>query len=264
MRREGEFERERELVKRLSEGSPFDRSEAFLVQAPLRMCPLGAHVDHQGGIVTGMTIDRKVLLAAIPIRDATVEVTSLNFPGEVSVDLRDEIPEKTGDWGDYVRAAVSALSSTHRLRTGLRAVVCGDLPGSGLSSSAAVLVAYLIALARVNEIDLVREETSALVQRAENGYIGVESGRLDQSIILFAEQGHLTRVDCSDLGIVQVSRPRRSREFRILVAYSGVSRSLAGSGFNTRVDECREAARLVLELADQPQSEHPVLSDVYS
>ena len=149
-------EREREIVTRLGESSPLEISEAFLVKAPLRICPLGAHVDHQGGIVTGMTVDRQVILAASPAPDAAVRVTSLDFPGEVSVDVRAEIAEKTGDWGDYLRAAVSSLSSTHRLHTGLRAVFGGDLPGAGLSSSAAVLVAYLFALARVNGIDLWR------------------------------------------------------------------------------------------------------------
>lgn len=255
-------ERERELISRLGEGSPLGHSEAFLVKAPLRICPLGAHVDHQGGIVTGMTVDREVTLAAVPALDAAVRVTSLDFPGEVSVDLRHEIPKKTGDWGDYLRAAVFALSSAHGLHTGLRAVIGGDLPGAGLSSSAAVVVTYLFALAQVNGIDLGREETSALVQLAENGYIGVESGRLDQSIILFAKQGHLTRVDCSDLSINQVSRPENCSDFRVLAAFSGVSRALAGSGFNTRVDECREAARLLLELAGRPPSAHPVLSEV--
>lgn len=251
-----------ELLSRLLGNSPLNRSQEFVVEAPLRICPLGAHVDHQGGMVTGMTVDRQVVLAAIPASDAVVRVTSLDFPGEVSVDLRHEIPEKTGDWGDYLRAAVSALSSAHRLHTGLRAVAGGDLPGAGLSSSAAVLVAYLFALAQINGIELGREETSALVQRAENLYIGVESGRLDQSIILFAKQGHLTRVDCSDLTIDQVSRPENRSDFRMLVAFSGVSRTLASSEFNIRVEECRDAARLLLELADQPWLEHPVLSDV--
>ena len=261
-RRPALLARTSELLSRLLGNSPLNRSQEFVVEAPLRICPLGAHVDHQGGMVTGMTVDRQVVLAAIPASDAVVRVTSLDFPGEVSVDLRHEIPEKTGDWGDYLRAAVSALSSAHRLHTGLRAVAGGDLPGAGLSSSAAVLVAYLFALAQINGIELGREETSALVQRAENLYIGVESGRLDQSIILFAKQGHLTRVDCSDLTIDQVSRPENRSDFRMLVAFSGVSRTLASSEFNIRVEECRDAARLLLELADQPWLEHPVLSDV--
>ena len=182
-----------------------------------------------------MTVDRQVVLAAVPDSDAVLRMESLDFTGEVVVKLTDRLPPKAGDWGDHVRAAVSVLSSDYELQIGLRAVIGGDLPGAGLSSSAAVLISYLLALARVNEIDLGPEEISSLVQRAENEYIGVESGRLDQSIILFAEPQRLTRVDCSDLSIDQVSRPASSSDFRVLVAFSGVSRALAGSGFNTRV-----------------------------
>ena len=251
-----------ELISRLGESSSLDRSEAFLVEAPLRICPLGAHVDHQGGVVTGMTVDRQVLMAAVPVTDGVVRVASLDFPGKVVVELEDQAPTRAGDWGDYVRAAVAVLSEEHRLRSAFRGVIGGDLPGAGLSSSAAVLIAYLLALTRVNEIDIGREEISALAQRAENKYVGVASGRLDQSIILFAKHGHLTRVDCSDLSIEQVPLPTGSRDFRVLVVFSGVGRALVGSGFNTRVGECHEAARLMLELGGEAPREHPVLSDV--
>jgi galactokinase/galacturonokinase len=253
-----------ELVTRLGEIPSSDRSEAFLVESPLRICPLGAHVDHQGGVVTGMTVDRRVVMAAVPETDAVVSVASLDFPGELVVDLGDQVPTRAGNWGDYVRAAVAVLSKDHRLRNGFRAVIGGDLPGAGLSSSAAVLVAYLLALTRVNEINISREEVSGLVQRAENEYVGVASGRLDQSIILFAEHGHLTRVDCSDLSIEQVSRPLGSGEFRVLVAFSGVGRALAGSGFNTRVAECREAARLLLELGGEAPREQPEIFEQFA
>jgi galactokinase len=254
--------RSAQLLARLRDGGPVDRAQVFLVTAPLRICPLGAHVDHQGGIVTGMTVDRRVLMAGVPERNAVIRVSSLDFPGEVVVGLENPVAAKVGDWGDYVRAAVAALSREHPIRNGLRAVIGGDLPGAGLSSSAAVLITYLLALTRVNEIEINREEISALVQRAENEYVGVASGRLDQSIILFAEQERLTRVDCLSLNIEQVSRPPGSGEFRVLVAFSGVGRALAGSGFNTRVNECHEAARLLLELADETPRERPVLSDV--
>ena len=251
-----------ELVTRLGEIPSLDRSEAFLVEAPLRICPLGAHVDHQGGVVTGMTVDRRVVMAAVPETDAVVRLASLDFPGELVVELEDQVPTRAGNWGDYVRAAVAVLSKDHRLRTGFRAVIGGDLPGAGLSSSAAVLVAYLLALTRVNEIKISREEVSGLVQRAENEYVGVASGRLDQSIILFAEHGHLTRVDCSDLSIEQVPHPPGRKDFRVLVAFSGIGRALVGSGFNNRVSECHESARFLLELGNEAPREHPVLSDV--
>ena len=250
------------LVSRLGEDSSFDRSEAFLVESPLRICPLGAHVDHQGGVVTGMTVDRQVVMTAVPETDAIVRVASLDFPGEVVVELGEQVPTRTGDWGDYVRAAVAVLSREHSLQSGFRAAISGDLPGAGLSSSAAVLIAYLLALTRVNEIEVGREEISSLVQKAENQYVGVASGRLDQSIILFAKHGDLTRVDCSDLSIEQVPLPTGSKDFHVLVAFSGVGRALAGSGFNTRVSECHEAARLLLELGGEAPREDPVLSDV--
>ena len=157
-----------ELVTRLGEIPSLDRSEAFLVEAPLRICPLGAHVDHQGGVVTGMTVDRRVVMAAVPETDAVVRLASLDFPGELVVELEDQVPTRAGNWGDYVRAAVAVLSKDHRLPNGFRAVIGGDLPGAGLSSSAAVLVAYLLALRRVNEINISREEVSGLVLRAEN------------------------------------------------------------------------------------------------
>ncbi len=250
------------LVALLSEGSSLDRSETFLIDAPLRICPLGAHVDHQGGVVTGMTVDRRVEMAAVPITDAVVTVASLDFAGEVVVKLNDRVSPKSGDWGDYVRAAVEVLGKEHRLQNGFRAVIGGDLPGSGLSSSAAVLVAYLFALTRVNGIDIPRHEVSALVQRAENEYVGVASGRLDQSIILYAKPGHLTRVDCSDLSVEQVQPPPGRRDFRVLVAFSGVGRALVGSGFNDRIGECYEAAKLLLELESGEPRERSVLSDV--
>ena len=251
-----------ELVSRLGESSSLNRSGAFLVEAPLRICPLGAHVDHQGGVVTGMTVNRRVVMAVVPETDAVVRIGSLDFPGDLVVELGDQVPTRAGNWGDYVRAAVAVLSNEDNLRSGFRAVIGGDLPGAGLSSSAAVLVAYLLALTRVNEINISREEISALVQRAENEYVGVASGRLDQSIILFADHGHLTRVDCSDLSIEQVPHPSGRKDFRVLVAFSGVGRALVGSGFNNRVSECHEAARLLLELGNEVPRERPVLSDV--
>lgn len=209
-----------------------------------------------------MTIDREVVMVAVPDSEAVARLTSLDFPGDVVVGLDDPAPPKAGDWGDYLRAAVSVLAEDHHLRSGFRAALGGDLPGTGLSSSAAVLVAYLLALTRVNEIDVGREEIAGLVQKAENEYVGVASGRLDQSIILFAAPTHLTRVDCSDMSIEQVARPPGSGEFRVLVAFSGVGRALVGSGFNARVDECREAARLLLDLGGETPRQKPVLSAV--
>jgi len=258
------FPRDRfqKLVNRLERTGPVDRDRLFGVNAPLRVCPLGAHVDHQGGVVTGMTLDRAVLMAAVPLEEPVVRIESLEFPGSVEVELMVRRPARAGNWADYVRAAVGVLVSDHQTTRGLRAVISGDLPGSGLSSSAAVLVSYLFGLAEVNGLELQPEETVSLVQRAENSYIGLASGRLDQSVILHAREEHLVRVDCSNFAVEQVPRSTRAPAFKILVAFSGTFRSLVATGFNVRVDECREAARRLLELAGRQPAEAPVLSQV--
>lgn len=251
-----------ELVARLRESASSDSSGTFLVEAPLRICPLGAHVDHQGGVVTGMTVDRQVVMAAVPVTEPVVRLTSLDFPGEVVVEFEDHVPTRAGDWGDYVRAAVAVLLRECRLESGFQGIIAGDLPGAGLSSSAAVLITYLLSLTRVNGIDLDRQEISRLVQQAENEYVGVASGRLDQSIILFAERDRLTHVDCSDMSVQQIAHRAGWTGFEVLVAFSGVGRTLVGSGFNNRVEECHEAARLLLEFGGEEPRRNPVLSDV--
>lgn len=251
-----------QLAERLREKGPERATEIFAVNAPLRICPLGAHVDHQGGAVTGLAVDRSVTLAAAPVEKPVFDISSLDFPGTATIDLRKTDPTPNGDWADYARAAVSVLSDRNVLEVGLEAMVGGDLPGSGLSSSAAVLISYLMALAFVNGLDLTRDEIAALVQQAENEFMGVASGRLDQSIILFAEPRHLTRVDCSNLDISQVPAAEGVCDAVFLIAFSGLSRTLAGSAFNLRVDECRRAARSLLELGGTNPDGDPVLSMV--
>jgi galactokinase len=252
----------RPLLDHLEQSERVDRSAVLCVQAPLRICPLGAHVDHQGGVVTGMTLDRYVRLAAVPTSDARVRIESLEFPGETEVDLEAGISPRTGEWGDYLRAAIAALREEHDLRTGLRGIVSGELPAAGLSSSSAVLVAYLLALAEVHRLELSSHELVGLAQRAENRYVGVASGRLDPAVILFAEESCLTRIDCADFSVDQIPPSRSTPAFRVLVAFSGVSRALAATGYNSRVEECREAARRLLAMNGGEVPGSPRLADV--
>ena len=250
------------MTSRLRSGGSRGGGPLFGVVAPLRICPLGAHVDHQGGVVTGLTVDRSVDLVAMPTPHPVLELSSLDFAGSVRIDLRAPGAAPAGEWADYARAAVHVLSADCVLSRGMRAVVGGDLAGSGLSSSAAVLIAYLMALARVNRIDLTRDDLSALVQRAENDFMGVASGRLDPSVILRAEPGFLTRVDCSTLAVSQVPPPDGGPAPAFLVAFSGRRRALVGSDFNRRVSECREAAARLLALGGRFVPPGAVLSDV--
>ncbi|HHJ06258.1 MAG TPA: hypothetical protein ENK24_02030, partial [Anaerolineae bacterium] len=124
------------LVEHLKRNFAVDAADIRIVKAPLRISPLGAHIDHQLGPVTGMTIDQAVLMAFAPHAERRVEIESLNFEQLVSFDLDQVPPYQKGDWGNYIRGAALALQQTHHLKRGLVGVVGGDMPIGGLSSSA--------------------------------------------------------------------------------------------------------------------------------
>src|ERR1043166_9745554 len=129
--------------------------EARVVRSPYRICPLGAHIDHQLGTVTAMAIDRAVYFAFAPTETPEVRLRSLSFQGEVHFHLHEIPPKRAGDWGNYPRGAVAALErSGHVLKNGLVGVTLGGLEEGGLSSSAAAGVAYLLALEAANELDI--------------------------------------------------------------------------------------------------------------
>jgi hypothetical protein len=110
-----------------------------VIASPYRICPLGAHIDHQGGPVLGMTINACTLMAFHPSDDSFIKLRSKNYPGTVKFDLRN-IPESTGSfWGVYPRAAALALQEKYVVERGMIGLLDGMLPGCGLSSSASVL-----------------------------------------------------------------------------------------------------------------------------
>jgi galacturonokinase len=245
-----------QLVARLDELSPGAAQEAVIARAPLRICPLGAHIDHQLGIVTGMTLDQAVLLAFVPATNGRVYVESLNFGMPAEFDVAVVPPYQKNQWANYVRGAVQALQQEHSITKGMIGVVGGAMPIGGLSSSAAVTVAYLLALEAINQLAVDAHENIALCRHTENQYIGLNNGILDQSVILFSQPHQLTKIDCLDQEITRVAEPPGggSEPFEILVVYSGLSQALVGTGYNNRVAECRAAAWQLLEMAGLPNS----------
>ena len=231
-----------------------------IIASPYRICPLGAHIDHQGGPVLGMSINACTLMAFAPSTDGQVRLRSRNYPGRVTFPL-DHIPQTTGSfWGVYPRAAALALQQEHPLKNGIAGLLDGMLPGCGLSSSASVLLAYLMALADANDIALQPWETVQLTRSAENRYIGLNNGILDQASIVFGRRNRLLQIDTRDENVQALPEKSNASDYRILVAYSGYSRELTTTGYNSRVQECREAAAELSRLAGTDPA--TILSDV--
>jgi galactokinase len=250
------------LVARLIRDFAVDPAQIRLVKAPLRICPLGAHIDHQLGLVTGMTINQSILLAFAPTDTGEVHLESQNFGTAIDFNMNDVPPYQKGDWGNYIRGAVLALQKAHHLPRGLVGVIGGEMPIGGLSSSAAVTVAYLLALEALNQIHLPPLDNVSLVRYTENMYIGLKNGILDQSVILCSRQDHLTLIDCQTFEIDTIPGQIPPQAYDLLVVYSGVAQGLVGTDYNSRVAECQEATRHLLTLTGQEIPANPRLRHV--
>ena len=220
---------------------------ARVVVSPYRICPIGAHSDHQGGPVLGMTVDAHTLLAFAPSDGPRVELTSSNFPGRVGFEIGQsyESPEMP-EWGRYAAAAAAAMSSVlPRSPRGIVGRVRGTLPGGGLSSSASVLLAYLEALAHVNGLALEAKQKMELALTAERDFVGMRVGLLDPATIVVGKKDRLIALDTETSTFVPLELGPAAPGYRILIVFSGAPRQLSATPYNNRVDECFAAVRIL-------------------
>ena len=209
---------------------------------PYRVCPLGAHIDHQEGPILGFALDYGVHMAYGVKNNGIIELQSMNFPKRVQFHVS-SVPEiKEGDWGDHLRGATKAIGEKYKLTKGLCGVIRGALPSGGISSSAAVTICYMKALCAVNGIELSDSEYIYMAKKAENEYVGVASGKLDQSCETLCRQGSILHMDSKDDSYINIPAPSNISPFRIGIFFSGLERNLSSSAYNNRVDECKASA----------------------
>ncbi|MCR4902231.1 MAG: GHMP kinase [Butyrivibrio sp.] len=220
----------------------YQREPDAIAFCPYRISPLGAHIDHQGGIVNGMAIDKGIHMAYGRKNNGVVEVQSLNFSSRVQFFVREVQDEKVGDWADYLRGAAKMLSEDYPLKYGVCGVIEGSLPIGGLSSSAAVTICFLQALCNVNNIKLEASEYIKYAKKTENVYVGVNCGILDQSCEVLCEKDSLLYLDCETNEYEQIKQSSNMPDYEIGIFFSGLERNLTNSKYNLRVDECKVSA----------------------
>jgi len=225
-------------------------TEPFVVVSPYRINPLGAHVDHQGGSVLARTIDQFTLLPFWPGQEQA-------DPAQTVVELLTEHPEwktqkakfQPGDatsavnWIRYAQASTHALGAVQSVNRGFKGFVAGSRMGAGLSSSASVVLAYLTALIHVNELKVSSAAMVELCRQVENDYMGLNNGIQDQMSIVYGQRDALSLLDMRSATAAHVNDAANVDEISWVLCYSGFSRELINSKFNTRVKECRQAAR---------------------
>lgn len=220
----------------------FGRMPDDIVFCPYRISPLGAHIDHQHGVINGFAIDKGIYIAYGVKQNGVSEMHSLNFPKRAQFHVASVSDNKVGDWADHLRGAIKILSKKYRLNVGICGVIEGTLPIGGLSSSAAVIIAFLTAICRVNEIKLSPSEIIVIAQAVENEYVGVSCGKLDQSCEVLCRKDHLLYLDTLDDTYELIPANPAMKPYKIAIIFSGLERSLQNSGYNMRVDECKAAS----------------------
>ena len=239
----------------------FDRAPEVVVRAPGRVSLLGAHVDYsEGWVITG-AIDRAVWLAAAPAAGTEARVHALDLDARAKLDLA-HLPPPLADredgrasWIDYPAGVAWVLRETGRQPPAMDVVFGGDVPiGAGVSSSAAVEMAFLLAWEaiaehqRANGFGLDGVTRAQIGMSCENDYLGVMSGIMDQFSSLHGAAGKLVFLDCRSLEHELLPLPESAS---VLVADSGVRRRLTDFGYNDRRGECREAVVFLLSRLDE-------------
>lgn len=220
----------------------YHREPSGVTFTPYRICPIGAHSDHQLGKITGLAIDKGIHIAYGPKQNGIIELTSLQFPKRAQFHVNSVPDNKENDWADHLRGATLALGQRYNLKVGMCGVIDGELPIGGLSSSAAVIITFLSAICKLNDIHLTENEMIQLALAAENNYVGVSCGKLDQSCEIYCKKNHLLYMDMRDDSYELIPTNPNMKPYKIAIFFSGLERTLTGSKFNMRVDECRSAA----------------------
>jgi len=214
-------------------------------RAPGRVNLIGEHTDYNDGFVLPLAINREVLMAVRPRPDRVVRALSLQADAPAEFSLDSVGFDAQVRWSNYLRGVAFLLEEhDHRLE-GMDALVTSTVPaGSGLSSSAALEVCACLALTSIVGIELGRVDMALLCQRAENEFVGVPCGIMDQFIVSLAQRGRALCIDCRTLGTEAVSIPP---EAAVVIVDSGVRRQLAGSEYRTRREQCEQGVALLAE-----------------
>lgn len=216
-----------------------------IVRAPGRVGIIGGHTDFNHGYIIAAAISMDVLVAASASGDSTVEAYSRNYRQACRFPLDAITRSDEAPWSNYVRGVAGQILGAGIALPGVRMVIDGNVPpGGGLSSSAALEVACALAMLELSRESMEPLEVAKLCQRAENEFVGVGSGIMDQFTSLFGQTGKAVFLDCRSLSHRTLQLPP---ETSIVVADSRKARELSGSEYNSRRAQCEETVRILRE-----------------
>jgi len=243
-----------------------------IIQAPGRVNIIGEHTDYTGGFVLPVAIDKTIVIAAGLPGNSIISGYSVDFKEDASCKIGNYDPDHPAGWFRYVMGVLSELERSGKSIEGFNFTVGGSIPiGSGLSSSAALETAVITAVEGLFNFSLDDIEAALLCQRAENNFVGMNCGIMDQFISRMGRKDHALLIDCTDLSYrtVELNLPGYSW----IVIDSQKRRGLVDSEYNKRRTECEEAldvarslfpGRKMVNLRDVSMDDLPVCKDALS
>ena len=225
--------------------SRFHQQPTMVVRAPGRVNLIGEHTDYNDGFVLPVAVDRAAWLAVAPQDEPWATVRALDMHGDERTFPVDRVPSSDGGWSDYPMGVVWAFLERSLQPSGIKSVLSSDVPvGAGMSSSAAVELAFAYSWNVLGDLGIDLPDLALLCQLAENKYVGVNCGIMDQMISACGKAGHAMMLDSRSLERDYFSMPKG---VAILVADSMVRRSLSTSEYNIRRAQCEQAVSILAE-----------------
>jgi galactokinase len=233
-----------ELKECLQDQVDLDPEKLIVAKAPGRANLIGEHTDYNQGLVLPIAVDWDVLVAGVVQGGDQITLYSLDFQDEVSFGLRNIVYDPAHPWANYAKGVVQVFKEKGCTLSGFVAAIQGNIPiGAGMSSSAAIEVAVATFLEEAFGLQLDPREVALWCVEAENSFVGVNCGIMDQFTSKLGKKDHALFIDCRDYSYEYV--PFHLDGHKVLLVNSKLGRDLASTEYNIRRAECEEALNLI-------------------
>ena len=217
----------------------YGNAPEYLVRAPGRVNLIGEHTDYNEGYVMPLAINYAVWIAFSQITEPEVRLHSIDFDQSVIISINNELTKGEG-WSEYLKGLINIYKHSKFKIFGWKGIIAGNVPiGAGLSSSAALTLALTRVFAKVSKLDWEPRKMAKICQLAENQWVGVNCGIMDQMISASGQEDHVTLIDCRSLKTTPVPLPK---EVRVVILDTCTRRGLVGSAYNERRKQCESVA----------------------
>ncbi|MBC8415773.1 MAG: galactokinase [Candidatus Cloacimonetes bacterium] len=222
----------------------YKKSPTHIIRAPGRVNLIGEHTDYNDGFVLPIAIDRYTNMLISQNDDRKVRLFDLKYREKEEFNLKNIEPSRQKKWSNYQRGIAKVLLDAGYKIGGMDVLIFSEVPeGAGLSSSASIEIATLLSFKELFGLDIKRLEVIELARKAENEFVGVQCGIMDQFTSLLSKENNALFIDCRSLEYQYVQLSIQGYSF--VVCNSMVKRKLAESSYNQRIQECREAKKIL-------------------